>query len=431
MYIKKFRCIVGILLLASAMTSIVFAEGAKETSQRKNSDRKTISVLLRSSESGEPYRVWQPLFDEFAEKHNLKVEYELIPNDADYANKLQLYISSNQLPDFYGCANGTFSKAALSSGQLVNVGQELKDMGKFDMLNKAVVDFLTDSDDGNMYLLPQGLYCEFFFYRKDIFEQYGLEIPKTWSDFTKVCEVLKEKNITPVVVGGKDNWQLMRYLSFIPWRVTHDGFIYDYIEGSDSFMQNAYAHAGVELLHDMGTKGYFQIGFTSTNYSDSVNLFFGGTGAMYYAGTGMISNASEMFADGKLGIFPVPDMQGVENISTNVPIHAGFGFGFNAETYDDTMKEFLSFAMDNFSKACYDAGIFSPLKDEVPEGLDPLFYEIKSLFDDAKQSWVSWDDKLDSATLTSMGDEQQELALGMISPKQFESDMDNVIEANR
>ena len=30
-------------------------------------------------------------------------------------------------------------------------------------LNGAVRDFLTDADDGNLYLFPQALYCEYLY----------------------------------------------------------------------------------------------------------------------------------------------------------------------------------------------------------------------------------------------------------------------------
>jgi raffinose/stachyose/melibiose transport system substrate-binding protein len=419
------------LLMGTVLAAGLFAGGEKDSNSSTQKKRTKITVLMRSSGNDETYRIWHTLFEEFAAKKGLKVEYELVPSDADYVNKLQLYISSNQLPDFYGCPNGVLSKAAKNSGALLNVEDELKKMGKFDLLNKAVVDFLTDKDDNTMYLFPQALYCEFFFYRKDIFQKYNINVPKTWDDFLADCEVLKNNGEIPVIIAGAANWQLLRYLSFIPWRVTHDKFIYGYMNGTDSFSQNKIAQAGVHLLATMGTQGNFQKGFTSTDFTAAVNLFFGGTGAIFYEGSGSIASASKLYSEGKLGVFPVPALSGVKNMDTNVPLHAGFGNAFNAKTYDATMKEFLEYAVDNYSKVCYASGVFSPFTGEPPANLDPLFYVVYPLFKNAKQSWVSWDDKLDSATLTSMVDADQELALGMISENQYITEMDNVIKNNR
>lgn len=51
--------------------------------------------------------------------------------------------------------------------------------------------------DGQMYLMPNALYAEYFAYRKDIFGQYGLEVPKTWDEFLNVCKVLKDNGEIP------------------------------------------------------------------------------------------------------------------------------------------------------------------------------------------------------------------------------------------
>ena len=74
-------------------------------------------------------------------------------------------------------------------------------------MNQAIIDFLTDAKDGQMYLMPNALYAEYFAYRKDIFGQYGLEVPKTWDEFLNVCKVLKDNGEIPLIVGGKEGLQ--------------------------------------------------------------------------------------------------------------------------------------------------------------------------------------------------------------------------------
>ena len=154
----------------------------------------------------------------------------------------------------------------------------------------------------------------------------------------------------------------MRYLSFSPWRVTGPEFIQGYQAGTDSFSENESAKYAVNLLADLGTKGYFEPGFASVDFTSASNLFFGGTGAIFYTGSGQISLAEEMYDNGELGFFPVPDTEGMDNMSTNVPVHAGFAEGFNKATYDDTMQEFFDYMCENYSDVCYNqVKIFSPL----------------------------------------------------------------------
>ena len=139
-------------------------------------------------------------------------------------------------------------------------------------------------------------------YRKDIFEKAGItDAPTTWEEFEEDCQKIADQGEIPVIVGGSDAWQLMRYLSFSPWRVTGPEFIQGYQAGTDSFSENESAKYAVNLLSDLGTKGYFEPGFASVDFTSACNLFFGGTGAIFYTGSGQISLAEEMYDNGELG----------------------------------------------------------------------------------------------------------------------------------
>ena len=177
------------------------------------------------------------------------------------------------------------------------------------------------------------------------------------------------------------------------------------------------------------------------NYAESFNKLYGvkgatdyrgddHTGAIFYTGSGQISLAEEMYDNGELGFFPVPDTEGMDNMSTNVPIHAGFAEGFNKATYDDTMQEFFDYMCENFSDACYtQAHVFSPFKeDSLPEGLPQLYYDTQPMFENAETAWTSWDDKLDSDVLTKIVDEQQKLAQGITTPDEFIETCDSFVK---
>ena len=137
-----------------------------------------------------------------------------------------------------------------------------------------------------------------------------------------------------------------------------------------------------------------------------------------------------MYDNGELGFFPVPDTEGMDNMSTNVPVHAGFAEGFNKATYDDTMQEFFDYMCENFSDACYNqAHVFSPFnEDSLPEGLPQLYYDTQPMFEDAETAWTSWDDKLDSDVMTKIVDEQQQLAQGIIKPDEFIKTCDSLVK---
>lgn len=396
-----------------------------------SNDRTKITALFRGSESGEQYIIFDHLLSGFCEENGLEYEIELVNSDADYVTKLQLYINSNTLPDIFGCANGSLSAACKDIEALVDIGAELERNGYADKMNGAVADFLTDAEDGNQYLFPLGLYCEYFMYRTDLFKSAGIDgIPATWDEFKAACDKLSAAGEIPVIVAGTENWCLMRYLSFPSWRVTGPEFIMNYNQGSEKFAANDSQKAGVQLLYDLGTKGYFEPGFMSVDYTSAADLFFGGTGAIMYSGSGQISMASEMYDNGELGFFAVPDVDGMNNMSTNVPIHAGFAEAFNKATYDETMQKFFDYMCENYSEACYkQASIFSPFNEKIQDGMPQLFYDLQPMFQSAEQAWVSWDDKLSPEVLTKIVDEQQKLAQGTVTPEEFAAAADTFIEA--
>ena len=426
---KKMRKMVSLALTAAMTAGLMTGMGALTASA--DSERTKITALLKGTESTEQFQTFDYLLKNFCDEKGLDYEIELVNDMQDYFTKLQMYINSDTLPDIFGCPNGTLSAACKDIDALVDVGAELERNGYADKLNGAIRDFLTDADDGNLYLFPQGLYCEYFMYRKDIFEDAGItDAPTTWEEFEEDCQKIADLGEIPVIVGGSDAWQLMRYLSFSPWRVTGPEFIQGYQAGTDSFSENESAKYAVNLLSDLGTKGYFEPGFASVDFTSACNLFFGGTGAIFYTGSGQISLAEEMYDNGELGFFPVPDTEGMDNMATNVPIHAGFAEGFNKATYDDTMQEFFDYMCENFSDACYNqAHVFSPFnEDSLPEGLPQLYYDTQPMFEDAETAWTSWDDKLDSDVMTKIVDEQQKLAQGITTPDEFIETCDSFIK---
>ena len=430
---RKMKKVLSLAMTAAMTASLLTGMGAVTASAKKSDDgkRTKITALLNSTESTEQYQVYDYLLKNFCDEKGIDYEIEMVNDKQDYFTKLQMYINSDTLPDIFGCPNGTLSKACKDIDALVDLGAELDRNGYADKMNGAVRDFLTDADDGNLYLFPQGLYCEFFMYRKDLFEKAGIkETPTTWKEFEEDCQKLADIGEIPVIIGGSDVWQIMRYLSFSPWRVTGPEFITGYQAGTDSFAKNEAAKYGVNLVYDLGTKGYFEPGFASVDYTSATNLFYGGTGGIFYSGSGQINLAEDMYDAGQIGFFPVPDTEEMDNMETNIPIHAGFGIGYNKATYDDTMQEFFDYACEHYSEACYNKGnIFSPFNDDIPEGLPQLFYDLQPLFENAETAWTSWDDKLDSENLTQIADEQQKLAQGITTPDEFIDTCDSFVKS--
>ena len=358
---RKMKKVLSLAMTAAMTASLLTGMGAVTASAKKSDDgkRTKITALLKGTESTEQYKTFDYLLKNFCDEKGLDYEIELVNDMQDYFTKLQMYINSDTLPDIFGCPNGTLSKACKDIDALVNVGDELERNGYDEKLNGAIRDFLTDADDGNMYLFPQGLYCEYFMYRKDIFEKAGIkDAPTTWEEFEEDCQKIADQGEIPVIVGGSDAWQLMRYLSFSPWRVTGPEFIEGYQAGTDSFSDNESAKYAVNLLSDLGTKGYFEPGFASVDFTSACNLFFGGSGAIFIQVPVRLILLKKCMTMVNLDSSLCRIQKEWTICLQNIPVHAGFAEGFNKATYDDTMQEFFDYMCENYSDACYNQGRF-------------------------------------------------------------------------
>jgi ABC-type glycerol-3-phosphate transport system substrate-binding protein len=60
------------------------------------------------------------------------------------------------------------------------------------------------SIDGHLYIIPYDLITTFFYYNKDLFNKAGIaDVPKTWVEYEKAQQALKDKGLTP---NGPIGW---------------------------------------------------------------------------------------------------------------------------------------------------------------------------------------------------------------------------------
>jgi len=112
-------------------------------------------------------------------------------------------------------------------------------------------------------------------YNKKIFKENNLNVPKNWQEFIRICETLKAKGITPVLMTNKDTWNTQI------WPLT--GFS-QYLGGTDTMDKinsNQMKHADVKefeailgQLKELVDKGYTNKDHLSIGF-DSVTAYLG------------------------------------------------------------------------------------------------------------------------------------------------------------
>lgn len=147
------------------------------------------------------------LYDDFGIVFN----YERIAR-TDWETKTNTYFATNDAPDITTGGKEINYKGWANQQMLVPVADSYEDlcekMPNYVKLfgdNMEDVYNLASSSDGKLYYLPslrqeKAQMC--WVYRKDIFDELGLEFPKTTDEFLEVCRVLKEKYPDKIIISS-------------------------------------------------------------------------------------------------------------------------------------------------------------------------------------------------------------------------------------
>lgn len=117
------------------------------------------------------------------------------------------------------------------------------------------------------------------YYRKDIFEEYGLKVPQTFEDFENICAILKENGITPISTAGLNGWHVMRVVELL-FEHYAGPEMHDKLSAFEESWDNPKVVQALSKYKEFCEKGYFPDGFITADPDDTKLEFFSGQAAM-------------------------------------------------------------------------------------------------------------------------------------------------------
>ena len=129
---------------------------------------------------------------------NVEIEYQFIDN-SNYDTIIDTQLSAGEGPDIICESPGSALKHA-RLGYLAPV-DELA--AKYSAAGTSIYSY-----EGNTYALPGISWFEGIWFNKAIFEENGIELPKTFDEYIAVCKKFQEMGITPLAAGLK-SWEPM------------------------------------------------------------------------------------------------------------------------------------------------------------------------------------------------------------------------------
>lgn len=340
--------IVGILLLAAALISMVACTKAETTAQ---TDKQVLDVII--SQYGNYTQEWWAEFEKNFEAANTDIDLNIeIVSWNDIYTVVTTRISTGEQPDILnisGFADYVADDLLMPAEEYTSAAVKAQIIPSFWNSNEM---------DGTVWALPILASCRALFYNADLLEGAGVTAPQTWDDVIAACAAIRASygpEITPWALDiSTDEGQAA--FSYYSWN-----FGGGYVDAAGNWNLNSPENiAAVEYIKSLIDGGYVNAGpYTDTRYPLQ-DAFSAGTVAMMIGPMNMVSADSTV----NYGVADIPgkgiglgvcdqlmvfkDAKAADQTARTAAISKFFDAFYACETYSDYMvfEGFLPATLD-------------------------------------------------------------------------------------
>ena len=157
-------------------------------------------------------------------------------------------------------------------------------------------------------------------YNKDMFDEHGWEIPKTWDELLSLCDQIKSEGITPFYFGFRDIWTCLAPWNAMAVDLAPADLCKQVNRGKATFADGyrEVAQKYLKLL-DYGPDDPFAYG-----YNDACTAFANGESAMYPIGSYAIPQILTVNPDMNIDSFVMPAADTADGNTLNSGIDLQF-----------------------------------------------------------------------------------------------------------
>ncbi|MEW8979479.1 MAG: extracellular solute-binding protein [Symbiobacterium sp.] len=256
------------------------------------------------------------------EHPNIKIEMEAVSDEA-YKDKIRVLMAGNNVPDIYFSWAGEFAWKFARAGQALDLTDAFMNSDWKDaVVNSAVQPYVWD---GKVYGIPMRINGKFMVYNKKVFNDLGLQPPKTWDEFLEVCETIKQAGIVPIAFGNEFPWAASHYVGdlnakLVPPEVRQADYLLE-ADPETLFTDPGYVEA-LRRFKELNDKGYFNEGPNAIGHDMARSNFLVGNTAMIYVELEEFVTVHEEMGDENVGFFRLPSNpgdRGDPNVLTGAP----------------------------------------------------------------------------------------------------------------
>lgn len=342
--------IAAVALLLSACGSGDSATSSAASSSAGSGDPVEISFVIPADPVG--MKTTEMIVESFETANpDVKVNLTTQPAGADGDNLIKTKLATGEMEDVF-----IYNAGAMLQG--INPDTNLADLSGEAFTEHFSEDFKEAASGQNgMYGVPaESSQAGGILYNRKVYEELGLEIPKTWDEFLANCEKIKEAkpDVAPVIqtYGDTHTSQLILLGDFANVSAQDPDWAEKYTTGEAKFVDDP-ALGGFQKLQDIHDRGLMNEDFASATIDRGAQMLAEGTGVHLPMLTGLMGTVRQNSPDyvDDVGFFPVP---AYEEKYTTATVWLPNAYYIPKTTTDEKLaaaKRFVDF-LANSSEAC-------------------------------------------------------------------------------
>ncbi|MCW2918360.1 MAG: sugar transporter substrate-binding protein [Actinomycetia bacterium] len=240
---------------------------------------------------------------------------------------------------------------------------------------------------GKTYIYSAGSSVIGAIYNKKVFQQAGVQPPKTWSELLDVCAKIKKAGKVPIALGAQTPWvtQLITY-ALVPSTVyaKNPQFDTQMQAGSASFAQSGWRDA-MNMYLELQKRGFFNDNPNGTTFEQQTSMVATGKAAMAIQVSAVLPDYRKAAASADdLGMFPFPGAETAADVW--IPAGVVVGLGVSARSKNlDAAKAFIEFLgkQENIDRWAASVACI-PLKRSASSKIDPVLESFLPLIEGNK-----------------------------------------------
>jgi len=358
-------------------------QAASEQEDTANTDEKVkIRILTRLAGSPANEVAFRERVEQFrVEYPHIEVEDLSISDEGSYDSKFKAFAAAGDVPELFATYGGGSFRSYVEGGVALDLTEAMAaDKEWSDSFLPIFENFQYEGIEGT-YAVPYEFFAIQLFYNKALFEQIGVEPPKTIEEFESVSDRFLEEGIIPMALGEKDKWRAGHLFACLLNKRL--GAEQNYAlanrtaKYNDSDMMEIY-----ELIDEWSQKGYFGENPVSTDHTAEKAMFHNGQTAMHMNGSWYVTEALESENADNISVVSFPyfaDFPEHEKIGMG---GAGGAFAISTTASPEQQAaaiELLKYvtnkeAFESYAKV-QNGGVFPMPIEQDPETTPPLWIE--------------------------------------------------------